>query len=127
MTLGDVLLSLGFIVELALIFFIVGRSFRLDRHLYQHHKETWRKLHRHPFDPRGVVFVFQFFLFFGWRKLGPDKMVQSTLRDMGVAYGSAMALIVVMVALGATLPLKVFRYLPAEDGVGGTIVFDSNN
>ena len=127
MTLGDVLVSLGFVAEFALLLFFVGRSKKLDGHLREHHNETWKKLHRHPFDPRGVIFFFQFFLFFGWRRLGSDPKLRSILRDLGVAYGIAMSLIVVIVALGATLPLKVFRYIPAEDGVGGTVVLDTND
>ncbi len=126
MTLGDVLLGLGFIVEFGLIFFFVGRSLKLDGHLREHHNETWKKLHRHPFDPRGVIFFFQFFLFFGWRKLGPDPKLRSALRDMAIAYGIGMGLIVVIVALGALLPLKVFHYIPAKDGAGGTVVLDTD-
>lgn len=42
MTLGDVLLGLGFIVEFGLIFFFVGRSLKLDGHLREHHNETWK-------------------------------------------------------------------------------------
>jgi hypothetical protein len=122
MTLGDVLVSLGFLACFGLIFFIVRRALQLDGHLHAHHNETWKKIHR--LDPRGALFGLQFLLFFGWRKPGPDPKVRSWLRDMLVAYLSSLVLIVVIVALGATLPLKVFHYTPAEDGAGGTVVLD---
>jgi hypothetical protein len=46
---------------------------------------------------------------------------------MGIAYGIAMSLIVVIVALGAALPLKVFRYIPVDGGVGGTVEFNTDD
>lgn len=126
MTVGDVLVGLSFVVEFGLLFFFVGRSLKLDAHLREHHNETWRKLHRHMFDPRGAIFAFRFFLFFGWKDLGPDPKLRAYFRDMALVFAICMSLIVVTVALGATLPLKVFRYIPAEGGIGGTVVFDSD-
>lgn len=125
MTLGDGLVGLGFVACFGLIFFWAWRGWQLNVYLRERYIETWTELHRGY--PRGVIFVARFYLFFGWRKLGPDPIVRAYLRDMLVAYMSSMICVVVIVALGASLPLKVFRYVPAEHGVGGSVVLDSDD